>query len=165
MDFFRRRVSVDAPVFVDLTSDYGFKAIFGNELNKDVLLALLRQLVTDEKIAEIKYIDKERRMLRRDAKSCAFELRAPMFQRLYEASRFAAMGAVEQYKYIRNMTTKADIKAQMDYKYEQGLEKGVEKGKMDEKNGIAKNLISLGIADEVIAKSTGLMVEQIEEMK
>ena len=47
MDFFRRRVSVDAPVFVDLTSDYGFKAIFGNELNKDVLLALLRQLVTD----------------------------------------------------------------------------------------------------------------------
>ena len=292
MDFFRRRVSVDAPVFVDLTSDYGFKAIFGNELNKDVLLALLWQLVTDEKIAEIEYIDKERRMLRRDAKSCAFDvycktgdgrriiiemqhnsqkfflsrsifystfavqdqlkrgvrdydfapvymisfvcedisdfkgsddfitrvnlyagdgrrlvarnlnyiyieldkfrkteeelsedddlegmiysikhmsrlteipqkLRKPMFQRLYEASRFAAMGAVEQYKYIRNMTTKADSKAQMDYKYEQGLEKG----KMDEKNGIAKNLISLGIADEVIAKSTGLTVEQIEEMK
>ncbi len=106
--FFQGRVSVDAPVFVDLTSDYGFKAIFGNELNKDVLLALLRQFVTDEKIAEIEYIDKERR-------------------RLYEASRFAAMGAVEQYKYIRNMTTKADIKAQRDYKYEQGLEKGVEK--------------------------------------
>ncbi len=88
-----------------------------------------------------------------------------MFQRLYEASRFAAMGAVEQYKYIRTMTTKADIKAQMDYKYEQGMEKGMEKGKMDEKIGIAKNLISLGIADEVIAKSTGLTVEQIEEMK
>ena len=41
----------------------------------------------------------------------------------------------------------------------------MEKGKMDEKIGIAKNLISLGIADEVIAKSTGLTVEQIEEMK
>lgn len=108
MDFFRRRVSVDAPVFVDLASDYGFKAIFGYELNKDVLLALLRQFVTDEKIAEIEYIDKE-------------------WRRLYEASRFAAMGAVEQYKYIRIMTTKADIKTQRDYKYEQGLEKGVEK--------------------------------------
>lgn len=73
MDFFWRRVSVDAPVFVDLASDYGFKAIFGYELNKDVLLALLRQFVTDEKIAEIEYIDKE-------------------WRRLYEASRFAAMG-------------------------------------------------------------------------
>ena len=288
IEFLRRRRSADGPVFVDLTSDYGFKAIFGNEQNKDVLLDLLRQLVTDEKIAEIEYIDKDRRGLGRDAKSCTFDvycktgdgkriiiemqhnsqkfflsrsifystfavqdqlrrgtrdydfapvymisfvreginefedstdfvtrvnlyaedgkrlvarnlnyiyielnkfrktedelsedddldgmiysikhmsrlaeiprkLRKPMFHRLYEASRFAAMGAVEQYKYIRLMTTKRDIRAQMDYKYEQGMEKKAIEA--------ARVLLDEGIDDSVIIKCTGLTVEQVEKLK
>ncbi|MDE5733169.1 MAG: hypothetical protein K2H95_09115, partial [Bacteroidales bacterium] len=59
------------------------------------------------------------------------------------------------------MTTKRDIRAQMDYKYEQGMEKG----KMDEKIGIAKAMLDEGMDDSVIAKLTGLPVEQISELK
>lgn len=59
--FIGKRRKTDDPVFVDLTNDYGFKIIFGNESNKDVLLALLRQLIPDEDIRTIEHIDKEKR--------------------------------------------------------------------------------------------------------
>lgn len=79
---------------------------------------------------------------------------------IYEASRFAAMGAVEQYKYIRLMTTKVDIKAQMDYKYEQGMEKGA----MCKAIETARNFKANGVDAGLIAKCTGLTVRQVEEL-
>lgn len=62
------------------------------------------------------------------------------------------MGAVEQYKYIRLMTTKADIKAQLNYKYEQGMEKGIaegeKKGAMCKAVETARNLKESGVASK-----------------
>jgi predicted transposase/invertase (TIGR01784 family) len=41
------------------------------------------------------------------------------------------------------------------------LEKAVEDGKIEEKIEIAKNMKSLGIANDIIAQSTGLSIAQI----
>ena len=70
------------------------------------------------------------------------------------------MGAVEQYKYIRLMTTRVDIKAQMDYKYEQGMENGA----MCKAIETARNLKVNGVDAGLIAKCTGLTVRQVEEL-
>lgn len=289
--FIRRGSKTTDPVFVDLTSDFGFKTILANEANKDVLLELLRQLVPDEDIAKIEHIDKEKKARTKAGKSVAFDvycktadgkriiiemqnksqkfflsrsifystfavqdqlkrglkdydfapvymisfvcedipefkgrtniitrvnlctrednlfvadnlnyiyielkkftkteadlsaedvldgllysiknmatlkampqkLRTPLFQRLYEASRFAAMNALEQYKYIKKMTTKEDIKAQMHWEREQGREEGRE----GERHKIVNNMSAHGLSEDEIAKCIGVSLEEVRRL-
>lgn len=58
------------------------------------------------------------------------------------------------------MATKADIKAQVDYKYEQGMEKGA----MCKAIETAGNLKANGVDSGLVAKCTGLTVRQVEEL-
>lgn len=292
-----RRSKATDPVFVDLTNDWAFKAVLGNEANEEVLLELLRQLIPNRKISEIEYIDKEKKALRRSGKSSTFDvycktsegeriiiemqnnaqkhflsrsifystfavqdqmkrglkeygfapvymisfmcediaefkgrtdyitrlnlctqgdrifvadnlnfiyvelnkflkteeelsdddvlsgllysikhmsrlkeiphnLQTPLFRRLYAASRFAAMNALEQYRYIRAMTTKEDIKAQISWGIEQGIEQGMKKGReegREERNiEIAREMKANGIPDEMICKCTSLSMDVVE---
>jgi len=46
----------------------------------------------------------------------------------------------------------------------EGLEKGIEEGKIEERRGIAKNLIKLGLQAEQIATATGLSDREIKEL-
>jgi predicted transposase/invertase (TIGR01784 family) len=43
---------------------------------------------------------------------------------------------------------------------EEGIEEGIEKGKFE----VAKNLLSSGIAPDIIMKSTGLSMERIQAL-
>ena len=45
---------------------------------------------------------------------------------------------------------------------QQGLKKGMEKGKQEQSVQIARNLKSDGIPNEIIAKNTGLSIEEVE---
>ncbi len=47
---------------------------------------------------------------------------------------------------------------------EEGIKKGIEKGKLEEKIEIAKNLLLANMDIEFISKTTGLSVEEIEEL-
>ena len=47
---------------------------------------------------------------------------------------------------------------------QKGLERGREEGKEFEKLEIAKNLLGMGVEVEIIAKSTGLTLEQIKKL-
>ena len=49
--------------------------------------------------------------------------------------------------------------ATIDYKYNEGLEKGIEESKIE----IAKNMLSLVIDEKIIKKTTGLSLKQIED--
>ena len=48
---------------------------------------------------------------------------------------------------------------------EKGLEKGMEKGKKQERETVAKNMLSLGIEDELVIKATGLDKSIIDKLK
>ena len=71
-------------------------------------------------------------------------------------------------KYIKNMTTEIDKRAQILYAKrraeEEGFAKGLEKGlaqMLEEKLAIARKMKADGLSAEIIIKYTGLSAEQI----
>lgn len=84
-----------------------------------------------------------------------------IWARLARQSEFAAMESDVKIKYIKAMTTEIDRSAQMIYAKriarEEGLAEGVEQTRLT----TARNLKSEGIPTDVIAKCTGLTLEQV----
>ena len=88
------------------------------------------------------------------------KLKQPIWTRLFNAAQFAAMNKHEQLKYINEMNTARDIRNQIDYAREQGIEQG----KAEEQQTIARNLKRMGIDSATIAESTRLPIEEIEKL-
>ena len=71
------------------------------------------------------------------------------------------------------MTTARDTHNQIEYAKEisleeglsKGLAKGREEGREEERNAIAINLIQLGTPCEIVAKATGLSLEEVTKIK
>ena len=67
------------------------------------------------------------------------------------------------------MTTARDTHNQIEYAKETGLEEGLAKGREEgrkERNlEVAINLLQLGTPCEVVAKATGLSVEEVAKLK
>lgn len=77
---------------------------------------------------------------------------------LYAYERFWL--AVTDERILREAATKKGY----NEGWEKGMEKGMEKGEMNERLKNAKNLKENGVAVEIIAKSIGLSVEEIEKL-
>ena len=71
------------------------------------------------------------------------------------------------------MTTARDTHNQIEYAKETGLEEGLakgraegrEEGREDAKQQIAINLLQLGMPCEIVAKATGLSLEEVAKLK
>ena len=63
------------------------------------------------------------------------------------------------------MTTARDTHNQIEYAKETGLEEGIAKGREKERKAIAINLLQLGTSCEIVAKATGLSVEEVTKLK
>ena len=67
------------------------------------------------------------------------------------------------------MTTARDTHNQIEYAKETGLEEGLakgrEEGREDAKQQIAINFLQLGTPCEIVAKATGLSVEEVTKLK
>ena len=63
------------------------------------------------------------------------------------------------------MTTARDTHNQIEYAKEIGHEEGLEEGREKERKAIAINLIQLGTPCEIVAKATGLSVEEVTKLK
>ena len=71
------------------------------------------------------------------------------------------------------MTTARDTHNQIEYAKETGLEEGLakgraegrEEGREDAKQQIAINLLQLGTPCEIVAKATGLSLEEVAKLK
>ena len=111
---------------------------------------------------------------------------------LYIPAEVAAMDSQEKIKYLREMNTERDIRNQMQYQYDMGLEEGIERGREKwievgvekgieigfgqglEKGvmrGIEKEAMRMagrmkadGVDIYLIVKYTGLNHEQIEKL-
>ena len=67
------------------------------------------------------------------------------------------------------MTTARDTHNQIEYAkeiaHEEGLEEGLSKGREKERKSIAINLLQLGTPCEIVAKATGLSLEEVTKLK
>ena len=71
------------------------------------------------------------------------------------------------------MTTARDTHNQIEYAKEighaegreEGRAEGLEEGREEERNAIAINLIQLGTPCEIVAKATGLSLEEVTKIK
>jgi predicted transposase/invertase (TIGR01784 family) len=76
---------------------------------------------------------------------------------------------VYEYWQIRDAADRYNLEAKFEKGFAQGIEKGVEKGKiegtLEGTMAVARNMLGIGLAVEVIMQATGLSREEIVELK
>lgn len=90
-----------------------------------------------------------------------FEAQHKIFKRLAEIADSKSLTKEEQEKYDNSMMVMWDNYAVYKHTEEKGIEKGREKGRKE----IALNLLTYNTPIDVIAKSTGLSIEEIKKLK
>ena len=97
------------------------------------------------------------------------ELKEEIFKRLFKTAEIATFTPEERIKYENDMTTERDIQNYISYAREKGLEEGMEKGREEgrEEGRIeaARNMLADEISIDLVAKYTGLSIEQVKELK
>ena len=90
-----------------------------------------------------------------------FEAQHKIFKRLAEIADSKSLTKEEQEKYDNSMMVMWDNYAVYKRAEEKGIEKGMEKGRKE----IALNLLTYNTPIDVIAKSTGLSIEEIKKLE
>jgi predicted transposase/invertase (TIGR01784 family) len=101
------------------------------------------------------------------------KLREKAFQKLFRVAEIAKYNPKERQKYEDSLKHYRDIENSLDLKYEEGVKKGKEEGLKEGKEEglkegkeeIAKNMINLGLSDEVIVQATGLEIAEIQLLR
>jgi len=130
--------------YINPFTDYGFKRLFGEEPNKDLLLDFLNELLKNEqgKITELTYLKNENLGRTELNRKAVFDL----YCTNEEGEKFIVEHE-DSLKYYR------DIKNSLDTAKE---EKAIE---------IAKNMIKKGMDISLISEMTGLTEKEINTMK
>lgn len=87
-----------------------------------------------------------------------------IFTKIFDVTELYNMDQDTRDKVLENMTTERDLRNQMTYAREEGRVEGREEGHVEERAKNAKNLRDLGVDPEIIAKATGLTVEEIQNL-
>ena len=100
------------------------------------------------------------------------ELQGRVFEKLFKTAEIAKFKPLELKAYEQSVYAYRDIKNGMDTAkkegikqgHKEGLEEGLQKGRKEGVINTAKNMKSMGIADEVIMQATGLTKEEIDRL-
>ncbi len=96
------------------------------------------------------------------------KLKEKVFERVFEVAEIAKFSHEEYLSYEDSLKYYRDLKNSLDTAkeegHEEGWKKGLEKGKEERTLELVKSLLENGVSVEIISKSTGLTVEQIEKM-
>lgn len=84
------------------------------------------------------------------------EFQGKGFDKLLERCKFANMTEIEQREYISHMKAEWDREGQLDYAESRGVTKGIEQ--------TARAMKAEGMPSTIIAKCTGLTLDQIESL-
>ena len=101
------------------------------------------------------------------------ELKEEIFKRLFKTAEIATFTPEERIKYENDMTTERDIQNYISYAREKGLEEGraegimegMEKGREEGRIEAARNMLTDEISIDLVAKYTGLSIEQVKQLK
>ena len=98
-----------------------------------------------------------------------------IFRELFESCKISKLDAMEKQEYEKSILEYEDVKDAMEYHhrmgkaegfnegYEKGMEKGIEKGR-ESLIRTARNLLSMGLSANDIAKATGLSEEEVMQL-
>lgn len=86
------------------------------------------------------------------------------FSAFLEALKRANFTDEENIKYEKDMITELDMRYALEYSREKGEAKGKAEGVSEAKTEIAKSLKSQGVSINIIAKATGLTIEEVSEL-
>ena len=84
-------------------------------------------------------------------------LRDRIFSRLFDVAEYASLDNIDKQNYVKAMTTARDTHNQIEYAKEITRE--------EERKAIAINFLQLGTPCEIVAKATGLSVEEVAKLK
>jgi predicted transposase/invertase (TIGR01784 family) len=105
------------------------------------------------------------------------KLREKAFQKIFRVAEIAKYNPKERQKYEDSLKHYRDIENSLELKYEEGVKKGLKEGKeeglkegkeeglKEGKEEIAKNMINLGLSNEVIVQATGLAIHEIKLLR
>ena len=180
--------------FISPFTDYGFKLLFGEEPNKDLLLSFLNELLKNEQ-GELKdlfekwmYVLKNLPRLQRIPE----KLQEKIFQKLFKTASLSQLTSAERDKYEDSLKIYRDSKNVVDTAeeeeeegeakgrkegkqegvaigleqgLEQGLAKGLEQGQNKARNENALMMLKAGLPEEDISAYSGLSYAEIQELK
>lgn len=92
------------------------------------------------------------------------KLREKVFARLFEEAEIAKLNTKDMKKYEESLKIYRDNHNTLEYAKKEARKEGREEGREEKQVEIAKLLKKNGISIELIAKSTGLSEEQIEQL-
>jgi len=92
-------------------------------------------------------------------------LKENIFLKLFETAEIAKFSKMEYQDYEDSLKYYRDLKNSLDTAKEEGKIEGKIEGQIEGKIEVAKNLLKIGIDINIIAKSTGLTIEEIRELK
>ena len=160
--------------YIDPLSDWGFKRLFGTEVNKDFLRAFLQNLFPDKEISDITYMKPENQGLTRSDRPAGLQER--IFIKLFEAAEIAAFSPEERKQYEHDMMTENDYRNTIEFAKnkarEEGMRRGLDEGMQKGLNeGMQKGLMTaaagmkkMGMETDAIARATGLSREAVEQL-
>ena len=93
------------------------------------------------------------------------KLHEKIFDKLFAAAEIARFTYSEALSYEDSLKYYRDMNNTLDTAREEGEKKGIEKGVEIGIEKVALNLLSKGIADDIIMETTGLSLEQIQQLK
>ena len=89
------------------------------------------------------------------------ELNNQIFRKLKSIVEVERMTPDQRLEYELSLSVERDLSAALDTSFEDGMEKGLAEGKIEEQRLIAANFKKQGINIATIAQCTGLSVEEI----
>ena len=87
------------------------------------------------------------------------------FKRLFETAEIARFSESEMRDYEESLKNLRDLGNVLNTAKEEGRKEGREEGERKRSFEIARNLLQAGIAEDVIAATTGLSIEEIRNLK
>ena len=94
-----------------------------------------------------------------------FEAQHKIFKRLAEIADSKTLTKEEQEKYDNSMMVMWDNYAALEHAVNKGIKEGMEKEAKKVSKEIALNLLTYNTPIDVIAKSTGLSIEEIKKLE
>ena len=128
--------------YISLLTDFGFKRIFGTDLNKGL------------------YVLKNLSRLDRQPQS----LRDKVFDRLFTQAEIAKFTPRELREYEDSRKAYRDLKNSLDTAMREGLEKGRTEGERSKSIEIAKKMKAMRLDDATIMQATGLSASDIADL-
>ena len=92
------------------------------------------------------------------------ELTGEIFDLLFSSADLSNFAPEEKIKYLSDMTTERDIRNQIAYAKDKGIEQGIAQGAAQSKAEIAKAMLADGMDIALVVKYSGLSPEEIKSL-